>query len=205
MQLPNIENLTLLLTFVVPGFVAYQGIKLFSVPNHGGGSDYLTAYVTLSALNFLVFGLLIPVANNSGFHVSVRFAAWGAYVFLGPFVIGIAIGTMIQRNFLFWMAEKAPFTWLKVRPLSHIPTAWDWKFGQTEQEFVLVVLKDGTEFSGLLGPDSFISTDPAERDIYIQKLFELDENGDWLATEKSLYVGKNEIRTMEFWPAGTNG
>lgn len=67
------------------------------------------------------------------------------------------------------------------------------------------MLKDGTEFTGLLGPDSFISSNPNERDLYVQKLFERDDDGNWLETEKSLYVGKDEIRTVEFWPAIQDG
>lgn len=204
MQFPNLDNLTLLLTFIVPGFVTCQAIRLFSVPSRDGNNEYLATYITLSAINFVIGGLLIPVANSGAFNLFWRFAAWAAYVFLVPFVTGIVIGTMIQRNFLMWVSGKIPLRWLGVRPLSHIPTAWDWKFGSADEEFVLIVLTDGTRFAGLLGPDSFISSEPAERDLYVQKLFEPDLDGNWQPTEKSLYVAKDEIRTVEFWPAEMN-
>ena len=41
-------------------------------------------------------------------------------------------------------------------------------------QWVLVTLKDGTRFAGYCGPQSFISSDPAEHDMYIEQTYDLD-------------------------------
>ena len=40
------------------------------------------------------------------------------------------------------------------------------------EQFVLVALRDGTHIGGLMGSDSFVSSDPAERDIRIQQIYD---------------------------------
>lgn len=130
MQLPSIDNLVLLLAFVIPGFVTYQAIRFFSVPVTRENKDFILAYVTLSALNFAIAGLLIPVANSNAFAMGWRVAAWAGYVFAIPFLTGIIIGALVQRNFLIWLFKSRAFRWIGIKPINHVPTAWDWKFGQ---------------------------------------------------------------------------
>ena len=66
-------------------------------------------------------------------------------------------------------------------------------------EWVLVTLKDGTRFAGFCGPDSFISSDPAERDLYIQWVYDLDDEDGWRSRgETGLLVAGGEISTIEF-------
>lgn len=82
-----------------------------------------------------------------------------------------------------------------------MPTAWDWKFGNMNSQWVLVVLKDGTHFGGLCGPDSFVSSDPTERDIYIQWVYDIDDEKNWHPRgETGVLICAGEVRTIEFWP-----
>lgn len=69
-----------------------------------------------------------------------------------------------------------------------------------EESWVLVVLKDGTKFAGLSGSSSFMSSDPNERDFYLQQIYEIAPDKTWHATESSLLICSGEIRTIEFWP-----
>jgi hypothetical protein len=201
MQLPNMDNFILLLAFVIPGFVTFHALRLFSVPNARENKDFILSYVTLSALNFALAGLLIPVANSDAYSMVLRVTAWGAFVFVIPYVTGILLGAFIQKNFVAWMFQSPLLRWTGLKPINHIPTAWDWKFGQANESFVLVTLTNGTEFTGLLDSRSFVSSNPAERDMFIQMLYDRDIDGNWLETTKSLYVAKDQIKTVEFWPA----
>ena len=54
-------------------------------------------------------------------------------------------------------------------------------------QWVLVTLKDGTRFAGYCGPQSFITSDPAERDMYIEQIYDLDADHQWVS------VGKKEV------------
>lgn len=101
MGLPTFSNLTLLFAFIIPGFVTYQGIRLFSVRIARENRDFVLVYVMLSALNLAIVGLLIPVVNSSSFGLLVRFLALGAYVFVIPLATGVILGTLIQKEILF--------------------------------------------------------------------------------------------------------
>ena len=82
-----------------------------------------------------------------------------------------------------------------------MPTAWDWKFGNMDNEWVLVTLKDGTRFAGFCGAQSFISSDPAERDIYVQWIYDIDDNHHWQSRgETGVLITSGEVKTIEFWP-----
>ena len=69
------------------------------------------------------------------------------------------------------------------------------------EQWVLVTLKDGTRFAGFCGSDSFMSSDPSERDIYIQQVYDVDDDNNWSSSaEKALLIIADEIQTIEFWP-----
>lgn len=68
-------------------------------------------------------------------------------------------------------------------------------------EWVLVTLKNGTRFAGFCGTDSFMSSEPAERDLYIQWVYDLDDEDNWQPRgETGLLIAGGEISTIEFWP-----
>jgi Family of unknown function (DUF6338) len=81
-----------------------------------------------------------------------------------------------------------------------VPTAWDYKFGQSSAQWMLIVLKDGTKFAGFFGDGSFASSCLKNRDIFLQQVFEIDDNENWTPSRRSLLVAAGEIRTIEFWP-----
>lgn len=95
---------------------------------------------------------------------------------------------------------------LRVFGLSLVhPTArsWDWVFHRVDPCFVLVTLKDGSQCAGYwgvnaAGTQSFASSDPKERDLYISQVFEISDEGPWRPTPKSIFIAAGEIRTVEF-------
>ena len=85
--------------------------------------------------------------------------------------------------------------------LNHpIDVAWDWKLGQ-EECWVHVTLKDGTKWAGHLGVDSFSSTDPSERDLYIDDVHDTGKDDKvWVARGTGIWIAHGEIQSIEFWP-----
>ena len=70
-----------------------------------------------------------------------------------------------------------------------------------EQQWVLVTLKNGTRFAGFCGARSFISSIPSEQDIYIQHVYDMDEDDEWhLREDCSVLITSGEVSTIEFWP-----
>ena len=85
-----------------------------------------------------------------------------------------------QREWLRWIATK-----LRLRLVHNTPTSWDWRFARCETaRFVMVTLTDGAKFAGIFGVNSFASTDPTERELYIEEMMDLDENGVWKYREE---------------------
>lgn len=53
-------------------------------------------------------------------------------------------------------------------------------------------------FGVLLGADSFNSSDPDERDLYIEETFEIDDNDNWIANGHGVYLIGRGISSIEF-------
>ena len=91
-----------------------------------------------------------------------------------------------------------------MHPVHVILAAWDWKFSSSEQNWVLVTLKGDTKFAGFCGVNSFISSDPNERDIFIGKVYDFDDD-KWIDNDriaknvKSVLITAGEIKTIGFW------
>ena len=69
------------------------------------------------------------------------------------------------------------------------------------EQWVLVTLKDGTRFAGFCGDESFMSSDPSERDIYIQWTYDIDDQNNWSSRgENGVLIAAGEVQTIEFWP-----
>ena len=69
---------------------------------------------------------------------------------------------------------------------------------------MIVHLKDGDKLGGYYGKGSYASAFPNEGDLYVSKLFYLDENdkfGDIVPETKGLLIRESEYRYIElFYP-----
>ena len=204
-DLTSFENLYLILGFLVPGLVVLFVRSQFVTGRRPAHEAALLSYLTISviyyalALPFVDF--VLSIQEPSYFKV----LAWFTLIFVGPTALGLLLGINIQKDVL-----RGCLQWCGLNPVHVMPTAWDWKFGGMTTQWVLVTLKDGTRFAGFCGPESFMSSDPSERDIYIQRIYDIDEQDKWSSRgEKGVLIVAGEIQTIEFWPANskenTNG
>lgn len=194
--LGTIDALYLALAFLVPGFVLSAVRNQFITGQERQGTEQLVRFITYSAVNYAIFSVPIYYSLQSDVSALVKGALWGMVILIGPALLGAFSGAAIQKG---WFRNI--FHRLGLNPVHVVPTAWDYKFGSMRGgEWVLVSLKDGTEFAGFCGPCSFASSDSKERDLFVECLFELGEYNKWLPTTKSLYIASGEIRTIEFWP-----
>ena len=69
-----------------------------------------------------------------------------------------------------------------------------------KEQWVLVTLKDGTEYAGYCDSQSFFSSESEERDIYIEHVYNLNDDNTWeLIPGKSVLITGGEVKTIEFW------
>ncbi len=69
------------------------------------------------------------------------------------------------------------------------------------EQRVIITLKDGTYFGGYCNHNSFMSSDPSERDIYIHCIYDIDNHGKWcLRPGTSMLISAGEVSRIEFLP-----
>ena len=67
-----------------------------------------------------------------------------------------------------WLASKIQLPYL---------TAWDFFFDRRVPVFVLVQLRNGSMLGGYYGFQSYATSFPTEGDIYLETVYEVDEDG----------------------------
>ena len=207
-ELQDADNLYLILLFLVPGFIVLFVRSQFVTGRSPSRSTTVLSYLIVSiiyyalALPFIDL-VLSPAAlpkgdgdQEPGLVKGWTLAAWFGLIVLGPAILGLVLGANVQKDLL-----RRVLQWCRLNPVHVVPTAWDWKFGGMPPQWVLVTLKDGTRFAGFCGSDSFMSSDPTERDIYIERIYDVDDENNWNPRgENSVLISPGEIQTIEFWP-----
>jgi hypothetical protein len=195
--LVNIDTVYIAIFFLVPGYIFLTFRNQFVAGQDRLGTEQLLAFITYSALNLALFGwILFAIPRRAEDWVVVL--TWVFVLLIGPAVLGFVSGMWTQKE---WGGRLYEFFGLS---LVH-PTArsWDWVFHRVDPCFVLVTLKDGSQCAGYwgvnaAGTQSFASSDPKERDLYISQVFEISDEGPWRPTPKSIFIAAGEIRTVEF-------
>lgn len=200
MKLEDFSNLYFVLSVLVPGFI-YSGVVSNFIPLRRSKEKevILLRYLTATAFNYalcspliylLTFGLIFST------HPAGRALCWFAIIFIVPVILAVAQARIMQKDGLGWF-----YRLLGLRPISPIPTGWDWIFSTAEPCYVLITLTDGTEIAGYFGLRSMASSEPERKDIYIEKVYKVPEDsGAWVAVEGSLgmHVDGSNIAYIEF-------
>lgn len=182
-----------ILAYLIPGFIALSVRSQFVTTPHLQYNERLLSYLTISVIYDAIVIRLFPGAITGSWY-GIDFIL----VFIvGPIIVGMILGVNTQKDFVRGLLGRARLT--TIHP---IPTAWDWKFASSKgEQYVLVTLKNGDEIRGLMGSESFASSDPIDRDLYIQWIYDISENDTWIPLgNRGILVAGNEIRTVEFWP-----
>jgi hypothetical protein len=81
------------------------------------------------------------------------------------------------------------------------PRAWDYAFREIEPTYVRVLTTDGTWLGGWFGENSFVSSYPEPREMFIQTAHLMDADGSFGAEQvgtNGMYVRCDDIRAVEF-------
>ncbi len=186
--------------FIVPGFVWCSMVAMLIPQKSDQPQISFLRFLTLSCINYAIWSWLIYLLIKSSFFVGhpVRSAlAWGLVILISPVALGLVMGHFSQKARILQLLRRLGFS-----PLHPVPTAWDYKFGNTQEAvWVLVTLRDGNQVAGLFGSKSFASSDSAERDIYIQSVYQICENRPWerASQNNGILIPGREIKHVEFW------
>jgi hypothetical protein len=199
MKLEGVSDLYFVLAVFVPGFV-YNGVLRQFVPLRETTlkEALVLQLLTATAFNYALCSPLIYLlfSRPALLGTTGRAAAWFVIIFVSPILLAILRAVILQHAALGWLSRL-----LRLKPISPIPTGWDWVFGRTNPCFVLITLTDGTEIAGYFGQNSMASSDPDRKDIYIETLYTVpDDGGPWVMVEGRLgmHVDGHQIAFIEF-------
>jgi hypothetical protein len=186
----NQQTLAVFLIFFVPGFISLKIYDLFVASERRDFNKSVLDAVAYSALNFAVLFPLIA-AMRSGHLPSFW---WYASAFLVLLICPAAWPVILLRM------RNWPFFRQRLRNPN--ARAWDSFFAGAKSYWVIVHLNDGRRIGGVYGVNSFSSNSPAEPEIYLEQVWELDEDGAFIkrieATAGILIWGET-ILALEFF------
>ncbi len=189
-------NVYLVIGFIVPGLITFFVRSQLIIVKRQSHTDNLMSYVTLTSI---YYAFLLPIFPQIFILTGwCLFFSWISVIIVGPAVSGAILGLIAY----FEVFRKATQT-LKINPVHAVPSSWDWIFGSIKDRsvYIMVTLTDGTKLAGVWGGKSFASTDPTERDIYIERMWDISHDGTWARRDRkqgALIVAK-EIRYVELF------
>jgi Family of unknown function (DUF6338) len=203
MDILNINAVIFILYFITPGVMATRVHDLIVPSEQRDWGKLSFDFVSYSAINLFFFYLLtlthlldfLPVMNVP-LLVSNRVMDFRPVLFVS-FLIPITIG------FLSGVIPKS--VWLH-RLLGGVmlnpePSPWDFLFSDKKRCYgILFHLKSGSKIGGIYGSESYVSTFPHPKEIYVQSVCNIDENGKLLSIrEKSagMFISMDEVSLIE--------
>jgi hypothetical protein len=184
--------------FFVPGFIWESVLRVFLRRREDRADLVWVRFLTLSAVNYALWSwLLYLLFVRAGVLAQPRVAAfaWFFILFVSPVVFGVATGLLNQQAIVRrLLARYGIYT---VHP---VPTAWDYVFSHSTGSWVLVTLVDGSTVAGIFSARSFASSDAAERDLFLEHLYKVDDDGPWqpVPMSRGVWIRGDAIRAIEF-------
>lgn len=196
-DLKDPTNLHLVIFFIVPGLIASYVRARFVPGRLPSAADRVLSFLVLSLIYLGIVSPALPYVLN--FQGSLWIWSFLLYFLLliGPAIFGVVLGFISHRRVLDRLA-----TLLRLPITDEIPTSWDWRFANLPEGglYVLITLTDDRQVAGYFGGRSFASSEPTDRDLYIEQQFEVSDSGEWIASEErsGIYITGKEIRYVEF-------
>lgn len=194
MEIFETSKLILFIIFAIPGFISIKTYSLLCPNQDKDSTKLLIDAITYSCLNYALLGPLIyMMVFSKKWEFICSFFTFIFYSFVMLiFPAFLAWGWLKLRNMEFFQ-KNAPHPTLR---------AWDYVFSKRKQYYILVTLSDGGKIAGEYSENSFTSSFPEEPQIYLEKAWEVSEEGGFERvreqTEGILILSK-DIQSVEFF------
>lgn len=193
-ELPKPSDIVSLVSLLAPGLLVLGVRNRFR--------EGTPPELKLQLIHYAVASVAYITVVSPFFHINNGFVLprwlWSLLQFgLVPIAIGIAIVWIDQSERFYQLCR-----WAGLRVSHHAPTAWDFAFSRVRRAaYVLVKLNDGTQYAGLMGSNSFASSNASERDLLLEEVWSVKGDDDWTKMSPGravLLCGKN-IRYIEIF------
>jgi len=191
----DINTLYLFIVFVVPGFISMRTWSLLVPSESRRLSEYLLEAVSYSCINFALLFLLIIRVLSPEFQI--KYPYWSGFsifliLFLFPILWPVITLKILESNFL------------QGRMIHPFPRAWDYYFALGDYCYVLIHLKNEKLIGGLFGENSFVSSFPNTPDIYLEEVWRVNKNGEFLERiedTRGMWIDREFFNYIEFFEA----
>lgn len=187
------DKLAWFLIFFLPGFISMKVYDLMVPAAPRDASKSLLEAISYSTLNFgALFWLIALVQANDFYH---------NHFLLYSLTIPVV---------MVFVPACWPFAYLKLASLpsvarhiaNPIQKPWDYIFGKRNPYWIIVHLRNGVRIGGRFDTKSFASSNPADEQIYLEEVWNLDDEGRFIGKverSRGIIVMQEEIRAVEFF------
>jgi hypothetical protein len=198
-KLLSAQGFFYLVTFVVPGFVLYTALQAFLPAKEEPAQISFLRVVSLSCWNIAAWSGLLYVMIGTDLltgHPILQALSWFWVLLVGPTVLGVVFGSLRKTG-----AVERVLSAMGLDPLDLLHTAWDAKFNRTGSSWVMITLTDGSEVAGKYWTNSRASDDAKHRDIYVEEVWSVDDEGIWSQVDRTdgIWIPSEQIKYIEFW------
>lgn len=193
--MPNFSssNVIYFMAFVVPGFISMQIYGQIQPLQKKSLKDNLLEAISFGTINFvlLLFPILWLVAPGSFNEHPV--GVWVATI--ATFLVCPLLWPWLLLAALRFLAK-----WNLILDLS--PTAWDHYFRQSAPCWVLVHISETERIGGRFGRNSYASAYPDPGHIYIEQLWELNDQGKFVSQKlqsHGIVLRPGDYKMVEFF------
>jgi len=200
------ETFDFVAKFFLAGYIVIIMRSRFVVGERPKAAQVVAESVILSLINQLLFQLIGQVfiwfVPPEWYQWTwVRLPFFIEVVFL-PLLWGLLIGANLSKG---W--QHAILRRLSMPIVSPIQRAHDFAFGfNREPCLVIVTYEDETVVRGHFGAESLAASDPERSDLYLERLYTVDDDDQWIETMpgRSALLSLNNVRSIEFLDQITN-
>lgn len=196
-SLINPDNFEFFARYLLAGFIIISIRSRFVTGERTRVGEALVEAVILSLINQLLFSLLMALG-------SLRFdiaqiplrLSFFVEVMVLPSFVGLLLGWNLSRG---W--NNALLRRLAMPVQNPVRRAYDHAFSVTPNErFVILTFADGTKVYGLYGENSLAATDAARSDIFLERLYDVADDGQWFeqVPPRSALIALDGMRSLEF-------
>jgi hypothetical protein len=193
------EAVILLIFLVVPGFVFVKVVDaLIPGRRRSFGKEIFDvvcwSFATL-AVWFVPALMLFRIGDS---------LPWWLYYPLVLAIVGLGVfATPILLAYIFDRLEGRGY--LKDLGVHSNPTTWDWFFSnRAGNYYVRFHRKEGKDFGGYFGENSFAASSPNAQQIYVEELWRVDEEGKFIERvegSKGALINSEDCEFIEFFEA----
>jgi hypothetical protein len=181
--------------FILPGFLIKGIISHLTPVKKTSDGSYFLSCLAYSLVHCAIWSWAYALAQAAGVATVCYWLLLVAITLVGAIIISLVVSIVKQKQTLQKLAER-----LGYNTINPIPLAWDYIFSKQQANWVIVTLANGDKFYGLFSSESFASSESEEKDIFIEKLYTLNEKNIWVKVEnsKGVYLPGNVIQSIEF-------